>query len=310
MNDMAVDLPEHRSPNPHLMVSPSPLLVSPETRRPSLPLVRLSQDKTWLLWELAEEERQRVPMPTDWTGALEALIGVVRTPEDKPAVVAGRVLRVARRFGPLYMCRTHGKPASHLEECFLTERFREGGVEGISEWKGYAQEFGNLLEFGALLARAARGDSSLQELTHHPIWAEVEGYSGGIFDKRTGREFPVTLDDGAPWLQSRVEAMFLDGHVWPGIHWREKSRGFEFGFGTERLGLFGVALLQLALELGGATRWLRCSGCARVYLRPVSQKLPRRGDLNFCQACFLDKALIRRVQRQQADPGHPKGGQP
>lgn len=292
------------------------------------PSVRLSQDRQWLVWELPELDPEdlvgpdtwRTPLPPETNGALNAVVGIVRRDDDSNSVIARRVRNVARRYGPLYLCG-HGRPMNHTPQgtppdlfrnCVLETVMSERGSEQIAHWRAFASDVRNLLEFSRLVSTAR---SFGGELKSHPLGQEVMRFYGDIFirevaggreagptptdrsDRTKGYLAPVELEYARGLITQKVRGLIEEARIMPTVQWSPDKSQFDFGYEPGALGLYGIAVLQLAMEIGGSDRWLRCDGCRKVYYRERNRKMPGPTQLNFCDECSLDEGIKRQTQR-------------
>lgn len=291
------------------------------------PDVCLSQDEQSLNWELpgskpedAAASDSWLPLePPDTSGALEAVARIVRREDDPDTVIARRVLRVAEWYGPLYLCG-HGRPMNHAadgtpeelhRQCLLDISMSERGSERISHWRIFALEIRNLITFAGSVS-VARNFGDVRE---EPDGQQVERYWGGNFmrtvprgweigpapasphDRTQGYQVAVELPDAHTWIEMRTRALIEEARIMPTVAWNPSKSRFDFGFDPGALGLFGVVVIQLALRIGGAERWLVCDGCQIAYNRPRTRKMPGPTQLNFCDECTVDEPIKRQAQR-------------
>jgi hypothetical protein len=293
-----------------------------------LPAVRLSQDRQWLMWELPELDPEdlvgpdswRTPTPPETSGALNAVVGIVRSDDDSDSVVSRRVLNVARRYGPLYLCG-HGRPMNHasqgsppelLRNCVLETVLSEKGSEQLAHWRRFASEVRDLLEFSQLLSSARTFGG---ELKNHPLGQEVMRYYGNIFisevpggreagptptdrrDRTKGYVAPVELENAHAFIELKVSDLIEEARIMPKVQWSTNKSRFDFGYEPGVLGLYGVVVLQLAMGMGGSDRWMNCDGCQAFYFRGRDRKMPSSAQLNFCDQCTTNDGIKRQAQR-------------
>lgn len=296
-----------------LETDPDPHLELERQSWRDIPDVRLSQDKRWLMWKLPDPVTAR---PSgDMKGALRAILGVRRRNGESTASVAGRVLKIAERFGPLRL-QAHGYPHADLNstddafyESFLGDF--EKGSEPVSDWLSFAEELGDLITFASDLSLA----KNFGAVADHPVGRRVVELYGGLSRNLTaggvvvsgdsaerasgGYSIPVTLKYAIQYVELRVDDLVDQSKLRPAIQWNEGKRRFEFGFEPGQAGLFGSAVLQFALEIGGANRWLKCDTCQMVYKRSLKRRMPGRSNLNFCDKCSIDDGRKRTAQRNR-----------
>lgn len=273
-----------------------------------VPVVRLSQDKQWLMWEVSDGDE---PMPhPGMEGALESFVRITRGKDQSFAKVANRVLRVAKRYGPLYLCK-HRQPANHDEKCLIDRELAGTGSEPVQRWQALAETLGGLISFAGMLTSADK----FEDVSDHPIGRKVAEYSGGLVIEKTdsgtfigpgplldpsrGYSIPVTLADARSFVEERVRELIVEAGIVPSVQWNEDKHQFDFGFEEGSHGLYGTVVLQTALTMGGATRWLRCDSCQSVYFRSTKRNMPGRSRFNYCEDC--DRPDIKRsIQRRRA----------
>jgi len=291
-----------------------------------LPEVSLSQDKQWLFCEFPDEshpessDSARSEKPQT-EGAIEAVMGIVRTGEEKPAVTARRVVEVAQKYGPLYLCDFHGKPIGHPLEamdsgpfpgCQIGNSTFERRRESVERWRVFARDIKDLAEFGSRVARA----TNFGDVKDHPLGKQVEELWGGIRitkipggyeagpnsgvsdDPSEGQTLPVDLEYARQLIRLRVHDLVELARLKPVVEWNPDKTRFEFVIEPGVPGLFGVVVSQLVTGIGGAGRFFICDGCFRGYFRSIDLRMPKRGGLNYCEVCKEDSGRQRRAQRE------------
>lgn len=288
--------------------------------------MRLSQDKRWIIWKMSTPDSppiSNVNARQDGPGrsqALDAVVDIVRSEKDSPTAIALRAERVARTFGPLYLCG-HGRPLNHPSEgtppelhsqCIFDPLMDGERSERIADWCAFAIRVRNLIDFAARVS-SARNFGEVRAL---PEGEQVERFRGGIlisnvegggieagpvpqepYDRTKAHVAPVELSAAHDWITMRVDVLLEEARVTPSVEWNSNKARFEFGVRPAALGLYGTVVLQLARRIGGSDREMECDGCRKIYFRPTERKMPGPSQLNFCDVCSDDEGLKRRIQR-------------
>lgn len=195
-----------------------------------------------------------------------------------------QVLRFARRFGALEMCK-HGM--SFLGHVVSVWEPRSGQVRVITEchvrmelqptdvYRKYAREIRALLRVAASLHRGRQ--------IHRDDWQVLKGTD-------EAKQVP-DADAAREAVEIWVGNWLSQGRVQPTLGWNPET-GADiklWGFG-----LWGAIARQLAFAVARIDRWAICHGCGEVF---VPTRKPRSGSRIWCSKRECKRAARRRAQR-------------
>ena len=188
------------------------------------------------------------------------------------------VLRFARRWGVLDLCKAHHLPRVHAYSTGGCAPLRKEG-EPVSEWRNFANvafallgisqglnegELGKL-EFWQLLI----ADDRLIRMTYDRLSGEPWKPSRKEFEEAKQQEKSMVSRVVNKWLQL--------GDVRPNMAWESVEPTIKLGPGS----LFGALAVHL-LELSGRYLIADCTGC-RTFYHPTMR--PKSGQDRYCQTC-------------------------
>ena len=261
------------------------------------------QDKA-LRWREPNPKRERVRLPlakvlTDFTGLAQA--------DDL------RVLKFARRWGPLNLCE-HGFPRCHrpfywptrpsvnVHACPYDERpvsvkrgdFHRCEVQGAEEgcpwepveaWRTWARRAQATLQAAAHLHQRTLPDTATWRIA-----CDAEGMP-------TGPGWwapPRRLGDG--WaLMDYMLGFWLEGaEVRPMLERRNGKPTITWG--SSHAPLFGTIAVQLLMLVTQTAGLAQCSGCGNSY---IPRRQPREQQRSYCADCRARKVPQRDAQRDK-----------
>ena len=198
------------------------------------------------------------------------------------------VLRFARRFGVLSLCRHGYYSHEGKKECPETRIFSrilpEGDVEEerflfkepLSGWYQHARVVNAILRVASDLHQLKPPSTEEWQVIRSD---ELMGYPI--------RRFDLTPD--WPGLCSVLEEWLLAGNIRPEVSTQDGRPKITFGGDT-----WSTLGFQLVLSVTGEGMTAVCDGCNRVYSR---RRKPQSGRRNFCQVCLKDGTDNRMRQR-------------
>ncbi len=244
------------------------------------PLVAIQGDA--LRWQHATPIGQphRFPRRADPKGMLDSFL---RIGSDK------EVLRFARRWGPLYLCR-HDLPYTHLLNPTYTSildpdlsarsRYLCGprGVEPLVTWHHFVAQARAIIEIGAALRRGQKVPRQSWEQLFQP---EDGGYPEQLEAMLADSTDPRVV--GGLWLFYLKPLLDLwlrwsDVHLGCSPSWIPDSSRSPLYLDTETT--FGLLGVQMMAAIAGGNNIAICSACGEAYL-PLRK--PQRGRQNYCR---------------------------
>ncbi len=207
--------------------------------------------------------------PASDVGALNDFVRI-KTPDD--------ILRFARRYGPLGLCK-HGLPPMHRGSRYRDE-FINGNLVGVTdtgEWNPAGRERGWC---------PPSGNEPIEKWLHYSKLALSYINGAAVLKIDTGKSMKgirqIFLQDGVnEWLD--------DAGIRLELNWSGSEPVLTLIGG----GVFGALGVQL-LSAVTANNLSICSGCRIPYLR--KGRKPQSGRRNFCPECGDDVANKLRVR--------------
>lgn len=215
------------------------------------------------LWEVVEDD----------VGILDAFVQLADGEAED-------ILRFARNFGPLQLCR-HGLPASHNPQRVpLTAGARwcdPVGLEPIYLWHQFAKE--------------AKGLLNLAAACHRGKWGSPEDYKAV-----TGLAMKEELDPERILnvIEPRVDEWLWMGNVRPVFLLREEGQPPEIKL--HATGAFGAVARQLAFAIARSEPLAICSGCGAPF---SPSRKPRKDQRSWCTGCRDLSKPQRQAKRDQ-----------
>jgi hypothetical protein len=213
------------------------------------------------------------------------------------------VVRFAREWGPLYLCRDHripsgwerGDPEAPWQERHgpMCAPWRLGMEyrEPIAGWRHYAGEARSIVTLAAYVRNAPEGKSA-KDLEPFPdaAWRVVSlGWprpKARAEDRRTGlAEVRLVLAGAVNWWLTQ-------GHIRLALTWSEADGGMAPVVEVDSV--FGALATQLFAAVGGSASIAVCRGCGWPYFR---DRQPPRTRRNYCSPCHDSGIPLRDAQR-------------
>jgi hypothetical protein len=270
----------------------------------------IAVDGDYLTWTLFGKRPTRLRRAGP--AVLSEFVGLGRDPS------AADIVGFARRWGVLGICR-HGLPSTHLPGCQPTPRKRLprrssarqpaalpaeeplAGREPLDAWRTFASQAAATLSFAAKLhdgSPVAAADYEWLESGARSQQGVVDmGVGGGLVVLPTPSFPPGEQPRARALVAAVVQQWLLLGSVVPRFSWSEVGRFSLASASAEKPTLFGVLASQLMFAVAQSDRQALCSGCARLYFRPVRR--PKAGQRNYCPDCGK-RAADRDAQRSRA----------
>ena len=232
-------------------------------------------------------ERVRLPLAkvlTDFTGLAQA--------DDL------RVLKFARRWGPLKLCE-HGVPHCHppfywptasiapppgdFHQCYVQGTWEGCPWEPVEAWRTWARRAQATLQAAAHLHQRTLPDTATWRIV-----CDTEGMP-------TGPGWwapPRRLRDGWALLDEMLGFWLKGADVRPML---ERPKGKPtITWGSSHAPLFGTIAVQLLLLVTQTAGLAQCSGCGNSY---IPRRKPRDQQRSYCADCRVRKVPQRDAQR-------------
>lgn len=248
-----------------------------------VPIVRLSKDEIFLLWEFQAPRQRRVegrgtthgvnPEP----GILEDFI---RLADAAPA----RFVTYCEKWGPLGF----GKPLPAGTGVELIPQVGSKGVELIPLWRQLARQ--------ARATMAAAGNLWNQQPVAAGTWAEI-----GVHVAHEGQGLRGELARGWFAIHYVIDTWLGVAGVRPTILYdmEDPTESPRIALGSRDAPTFAALAIQLLYAVMRRRGLAFCSGCAHPY---EVDRLPQRGRRNYCPTCIrsgVRASDLKRAQRER-----------
>jgi len=231
-----------------------------------------------------------------------------------------RILRFAEKWGPLRIDR-RGYPlvADQFAQKSARGRWLNGRGEPLSAWRFFSRRACAVLKLAAALERGDRGsdedwsylasdavpgsDSKTYSRDHlfgMPNWM-LAGWGLGAHLPAPYNQQPLPV----AWLRRQISGELSH---WMGryrvalsVDWLSDSPKMQIQYQAGATVLSAIAL-QLTLAVLKQKALMTCSGCGFPYSRRAPRKMPKAGNLNFCDDCTEgNKGSNRESQRRHRE---------
>jgi hypothetical protein len=268
-----------------------------------------------LYWQPVKEWRQVRPI----TETFKQFVALA----DK-GVSDKQVLRFARKWGVLGLCKKHLEPLSDIrhKDCVsvnpepaetpddyppaaihVWEKHFESEGEPVSEYRRWGRIAKAILAICQDLDRGRRADFRDWKVLGDERWTTE---SWETIASKLAMKDAITIEKMilAQWLERWLQIGNVHLRVaWNGVENQDVTVSLEGG------GLLG-AIAQQLLEFTTSYRILACTGCRRLYHPPSAKRnkageeyAPRRpkfGQANYCEDCDKSGVPIARAKRRKA----------
>ena len=239
--------------------------------------------------KLSPQARKSVTI-TPAKGMLEEFIQLADADEQN-------ILKYARRWGFLELCREHWEPASHIHDCEPFVPFRTvvfgtttavatehrakllASGEPVSEWRRFARFGRALLNIAGNLYEGKIGSDEDWDTLHF----DEAGFIGWNYakDRYKDKKFP-DLDRERTLVASGVNYWLTGGGVQPNVSWRGLRPVITFECRRPYGKLFANLAIQLMMAVSQADALAICSACGQSYM-PLRR--PKTGQRRYCSNC-------------------------
>jgi hypothetical protein len=213
------------------------------------------------------------------------------------------VLRYAKRWGVLNLCKAHLEPVSHDPRCIPLVSFGVNRGEPVSEWRRFSRNAGALVRISGDLYEGKPGSESDWEILRsdeklfESHFQRIRRTQDAMANKKS-----IVVEIVNSWLKA--------GDVRPTMTWTLAPGVILASRGTSPFsGLFAALAVQI-LENGGRFVIASCSGCNRFFdatakhgsndRKEGRQRRPKRGQARYCGECFDSGIPVVLAKRRQA----------
>lgn len=247
-----------------------------------------------LMWESeGAGEGQRIVRPT------------ARTFEEFVSLregTNGDILKYAKRWGVLGLCKRHGWPTSHDPNC-LSRTFGSSDAimgESLKSWIIFAEVAAAILEISQKLDDGELGDQEdwevMLQMYRWPPALQMDWHTPGYSWATAKRKQAAAVEKTA--IASLINHWLVLGSVRPHVLWFDNEKNLGVSLLTR--GLFSALAVQL-MERAGRYVLAACSECRKFY-RPTRR--PKATQNRYCPDCTaagipLLRASQWRNQRKQ-----------
>jgi len=239
------------------------------------------------------------------------------------------ILKFAKQYGPLYLCKDHGLVSYHKPLLMSGSALGPAPIVGVDEpfkyqWcaprleRQHPRTFSEPLERWRVLAMQARhlllAANAVRSVGDAPpeLWEKVDGFSGS-FRKHYGPGWAY-LDQPWPRLAANLDYWIVAADVGVRVSAENHSLVALLGSNPFVISSFGLVAIQLLLAITRAEGLASCSGCGAPYMcsRPplagkrVGRWVARR---NYCQRCRDAKLPQRDAARDYRKRSAERRGQ-
>jgi hypothetical protein len=209
------------------------------------------------------------------------------------------VLRYARRWGVLNLCKDHLEPVGHYyPPCIPIVRPRVNAGEPISEWRRLSRVAGAIMR---TTARAYEG-----KLADPNDWQTLKNdRTFGFSDFDIERPRRTKLDQTKIVVAGSVNRWLELGDVRPMLRWLSLEPGLVLAGRGNVAGLFSALGVQL-LENGGSYVIVACTGCRRFFDATPNpnkdegrKRRPKTGQGRYCLDCLHANVPVIMAKRRQ-----------
>lgn len=259
--------------------------------------VRLEEGR--LFWQPVKRWRQVQPR----VETFDQFLTLVEAPDDR------KILRFAKRWGVLWLCKDHLEPVSDPghRDCWAVEGLRGDqhwlrmamairGVEEdyftpqgepVAEYRRWSRIVGALLGISQQLDDGELGKSKDWQTLQEDRWDDLEA------GQHKGK--------GAMASEKKLIAQYVNrlleiGDVRPRLSWDESLGSVPSLNLTGATGLFGTLAVAL-LEQIGEHVITACSGCRKFY---YPKPRPRSGQDRYCKECSKKGVPVARAKHRQS----------
>lgn len=201
------------------------------------------------------------------------------------------ILRYARRWGVLNLCREDKLPSSHNPTCVPSESTNGSLSEPISEWRRIARMMQSIMNIASKLDD--------EKVASENDWGVLrnEGWLGNTqllrdFD-RSDKKYLDALKSQRRQISYVINKWVTISALQPTVTWDDKLIRLSFT-GSPKGKLCGALVSQLLLT-SGQSGLMSCSECRSWYKR--TGKLPKRGQSNYCPVCKKKGIPMRNASR-------------
>lgn len=193
------------------------------------------------------------------------------------------VLRYAKRWGVLNLCKDHGEPVTHQRyPCIPIVRPGVTAGEPTTEWRRLSRLAGAIMRISAKVYEGQAGDANDFEIVKND---RTFGWDGeGPY--RTKFELHKSVVVGA------VNYWLVLGNVRPTLRWNSPEPSLVLAGRLGEAGLFGALGVQL-LENSGSYVIVACTGCRRFFDASPNpneaegrKRRPKTGQGRYCRECL------------------------
>jgi hypothetical protein len=192
------------------------------------------------------------------------------------------VLRYARRWGVLNLCKNHGEPVTHQHPpCIPFVRPYVNAGEPITEWRRLSRIAGAIMRTSAKVYEGQTGDSD--------DWETLK--TDRSFGWQMENPFRSKLELHKAGVVGAVNRWLELGNVRPTLRWNSPDPSLILAGRGGDAGLFAALGVQL-LENSGSYVIVACTGCRRFFDASPNQqdegrkRRPKTGQGRYCRECI------------------------